>query len=70
MFTKGKANIGDQIRVTLKNGNTYEMTISQKNDPVSMGLADYRGSQIVAHIRPGGYSINLDSSEITHIENI
>ena len=70
MFNKYRAQIGNTIRVTLTSGEAYLMTISQINDPVSMGLARYRGPQIIAHIVPGGYSINLDSTQIANIETL
>lgn len=70
MFRKYSAQIGDRVRVTLRTGETYDMTISQKTDPLAAGLADYRGPQIVAHIRPGGFSVNLDSSQAESVESI
>lgn len=67
-MNKSAAKIGDRVRVTLASGNVHDMTISQISSPLSAGLAEYRGPQVVAHIRPGGYSVNLDSSQVLKVE--
>lgn len=67
-FNNYKAALGDKVIVTLTSGETYEMTVSQINDPVSMGLASYRGPQVIAHIRPGGYSVNLTGSSVKNVQ--
>ena len=69
-FNNHRARIGDKVRVTLTTGETYDMIVSQVNDPVSMGLAEYRGPQVIAHIRPGGYSVSLSSSIVASVETV
>lgn len=62
--------VGTRVRVTLRDGQAYDMTISQRHPAGSAGRSYAAGPHIVAHIRPGGYSIALDSAEVASVELI
>lgn len=61
-------NIGDRVSVTLTNGQTYTMTVSQVGEPGTMGTRVSEGPYVVAHIRPGGYSVRLGAPDVAHWE--
>lgn len=61
------AKVGDTVTVTLASGNTHEMMVSQVHAPGSAGRSFSAGPHVVAHIRPGGYSINLDSPGVSAV---
>lgn len=60
--------VGTPVRVTLRDGSTYDMVISQRHPAGSAGRAHSAGPHIVAHIRPGGYSVALDSAEVASVD--
>lgn len=68
MRTLYTLNVGDLVSVTLTNGQTYTMTVSSIEAPGSMGTSYASGPRVMAHIRPGGYSVCLSGAEVASWE--
>lgn len=58
-------NIGDAILWHCENGRDIVLHVWRKtNAPI--GNADFRGPQIWAHVRPGGYGVVFDNVDIVN----
>lgn len=56
--------VGTRVRVTLRDGSVHDMVVSQRHPAGSAGRSYAAGPHIVAHVRPGGYSVALGSLEV------
>lgn len=70
MATLYSLNVGDRVLVTLRDGQSYPMTISRIDAPGSMGTSYASGPRVIAHIRPGGYSVSLSGAEVAAWETL
>lgn len=62
--------LGAAVRVTLTDGQVYGMRVSQIGAPGTYGTSHAAGARVIAHIRPGGYSVDLASSQVADAEII
>lgn len=64
-FNAYRAKVGDRITVpadTHSNAERLTLTVSHIAPPMSGGRRESEGPQIIAHVRPGGYSIAIDAT--------
>lgn len=57
------SKVGDKLVIT-QDGKDLEMTVARIDPPGTFGTSYADGPHIAAHIRPGGYAVNLDDSNI------
>ena len=62
-FNTHRAKIGDKIVIT-RDGHDIQMTVSNIFPAGSGGTSFAAGPHISAHIRPGGYSVSIDATNV------
>lgn len=63
------AKVGDLVRVTLEDAE-YDMTVHTVMEPGAYGVGYQHGPRVLAWIRPGGYGITLNASNVVALEAI
>lgn len=63
-FNPYSAKVGDRVAIT-RDGQDSILTIARIDPAGTYGTSHADGPHIVAHVRPGGYSVSLDGSNMS-----